>query len=65
MKDYIIADPWDCGYAIPDGRLTAETSGQRYRFLDMVKLREKLGRELTPEEMDSFKIEEAAKEKVS
>ena len=65
MKKYIIADPWDCGYMIPDGRLTSEPSGKRYRFLDMVKHRETLGRELTPEEMEEFRIDEVVKEKVS
>lgn len=65
MKKYIIADPWDCGYMIPDGRLTSDSSDTRYRFLDMVKYREKLGRELTPEEMEEFKIKESIKEKVS
>lgn len=50
---------------IPDGRLTSDSSDTRYRFLDMVKYREKLGRELTPEEMEEFKIKKSIKEKVS
>lgn len=44
------------GEAMPDGRLTESSDGKKYRLRDAIKLKESLGRILTPEEFAAFEI---------
>lgn len=44
------------GSEFPDGRLCAESNGKIYRLREAIKMSERLGRPLTDEEYEEFRI---------
>lgn len=44
------------GEAMPDGRLTAPSSGKVYRLREAILLSKQLGRPLSQEEMKKFEV---------
>ena len=53
----IIFDKYDMfGTAMPDGRLTEPSDGRVIRLKDAIALSEKLGRQLTQEEVEQFYV---------
>lgn len=47
----------DITYYAKDGRLTGEPDGKRYRWRDMIDRCKQLGRLLTEEEAEEFRVE--------
>ena len=53
----VILDKYDLfGTEMPDGRLTEPSDGRVIRLRDAIALSEKLGRQLTPEEVEQFYV---------
>ena len=46
----------DISYLLEDGRLTGEPDGKVYRYRDAARYQEFLGRPLTDDEFESFRI---------
>ena len=46
----------DISDLLEDGRLIAEPDGKKYRYRDAIALQRSLGRPLTDEEFESFRI---------
>ncbi len=44
--------------SIPDGRLCAEPTGKTYRLREAIALSEELGRPLTEEEYEEFRLKD-------
>ena len=51
----------DIAYYAPDGRLTAEPDGKRYRWNEMIGRYRELGRTLTEDEADAYCVQTFAK----
>lgn len=47
----------DISYYAKDGRLTAEPDGKQYRWKELIERYKMLGRPLTEEEAEEFRVE--------
>lgn len=54
----------DISYYALDGRLTAEPDGERYRWSEMIGKYRELGRTLTEDEADAYRVNSFAEIKV-
>ena len=55
MKNNDILFSFGCEF--PDGRLCEESSGKYYKLREAIKLSEELGRPLTSQEYETFRID--------
>lgn len=58
MQRKIVDVPHDISYYAKDSRLTGEPDGRRYRWREMIEKFKMLGRPLTEEEAEEFRIKE-------
>lgn len=57
MAEKLTDDTHDIAYYAKDSRLTGEPDGKRYRWRDMIERCKLLGRPLTEEEAEEFRVE--------
>ncbi len=57
MAEKLTDDTHDITYYAKDGRLTEPSDGKRYRWRDMIDRCKLLGRPLTEEEAEEFRVE--------
>lgn len=57
MIEKVIDDTHDISYYAKDSRLTEPSDGKRYEWRKMIELSKKLGRPLTDEEAEIFRVE--------
>jgi hypothetical protein len=56
LERKMVGEIHDIAYYAKDGRLTAEPDGKRYRWRDMIDAVKKIGRPLTDEEAEEYRI---------